>query len=348
MAKRKAKKKQAAKKKDNILYMGLDLGTSRSAVCASNGRRKWVESYVGWPRDFVAKKTLGDRPVFGADALYNRLSLEVCRPLEHGVIREGTARDEESVAALIEHLVELGGPKAGETIYAAAGVPAEALKVNKLALREAVAEYAETLAIVSEPFAVAYGQGLLNDALIIDIGAGTIDFCAMHGTLPSEEDQRTVWTAGDYIDQQLLSILTENYPEARLNLEAVREYKEKWGYVGDIRGAIQVTVPVEGVMTDIDITDELKRACESILAPIVETTIDLIARFDSDYQERLRKNLILAGGGSQIRNISQELEKALGEYGEFTVRSVDDPLFAGAQGALELAKDMPQEYWEEM
>jgi molecular chaperone DnaK (HSP70) len=36
-------------KKAEILHVGIDLGTSRSAVSASNGERHLVESYVGWP-----------------------------------------------------------------------------------------------------------------------------------------------------------------------------------------------------------------------------------------------------------------------------------------------------------
>jgi hypothetical protein len=60
-------------------------------------------------------------------------------------------------------------PDEEDTIQLAVGVPAEALKSNKLALKEAVSDLADTLMMVSEPFAVAYGRGLLNDALVIDI-----------------------------------------------------------------------------------------------------------------------------------------------------------------------------------
>ena len=32
-----------------ILNVGIDLGTSRSAISASNGERFVVDSFVGWP-----------------------------------------------------------------------------------------------------------------------------------------------------------------------------------------------------------------------------------------------------------------------------------------------------------
>jgi rod shape-determining protein MreB len=85
-------RQNANKKKGKVLHIGIDLGTSRSAVAASNGTREWIESYVGWPKDFVSRKALGKDIVFGSEALNNRLSLELFRPLQHGVIREGTRR----------------------------------------------------------------------------------------------------------------------------------------------------------------------------------------------------------------------------------------------------------------
>ncbi|MGD2056370.1 MAG: hypothetical protein PVJ15_06145, partial [Gammaproteobacteria bacterium] len=128
-------------KNDNMLYVGIDLGTSRSVVSASNGNRKWVDSYVGWPKDFVAKKMLGKRVLFGEEALEHRLSLNISRPLQHGVLKEGTERDEAAVKELIGHLIEMAGAEAEDEICVAVGVPAEALKVNKLAIKNAVSDY---------------------------------------------------------------------------------------------------------------------------------------------------------------------------------------------------------------
>jgi rod shape-determining protein MreB and related proteins len=97
-----------------------------------------------------------------------------------------------------------------------------------------------------------------------------------------------------------------------------------------------------------DITQELRRACESILPAMVETMTELIAKFDPEYQAEIRNNIVLAGGGSQIRGLREYLENVLKEYGPVTVRSVDDPLFGGADGSLALARDMPAEYWEKV
>ena len=333
-------------KEDNVLFVGIDLGTSRSAISSSNGMREWIESYAGWPKDFIAEQVVGKPVLFGAEALQHRLSLDICRPLERGIIKEGIESSERAVKEIIRYLIDLAKPETAQKIHAVVGVPADSLKVNKLAIRKAVAEYVHTLMVVSEPFAIAYGMNLLNDALIIDIGAGTIDFCTMHGTIPSEEDQRTIFTAGDYIDEQLFNYLIEKYPNSKFNKNMVRQFKEKFSFVRDINEQVRVELPVNGKPVMHDIKDEIRRACESMLPSLVETTTEMIARFDPEFQMRIKNNIVLAGGGSLIRGIAEYLQNALKEYGTCKVTRVADPLFAGADGALKLAQDMPSKYWE--
>jgi rod shape-determining protein MreB len=335
-------------KKDNMLYIGIDLGTSRSVVSASNGNRKWVDSYVGWPKDFVAKKMLGKRVLFGSEAVEHRLALNLSRPLQNGVLKEGTERDEAAVQELIGHLIELADAGPDEEICVAVGVPAEALKVNKIAIKNAISQYAKKLMVVSEPFSVAYGLGALDNAMIIDIGAGTVDFCIMHGTVPMEEDQRSLLTAGDYVDEQLLHLLTEKHPEADFSLNMVRRFKETYGFVGEPKRRVKVEAPVDGMFTQFDITEEMRRACESPMPAIVETAIDLIAGFDPEFQESVRKNIIVAGGGSQISGLDSYLAAATKQFEPCTFTCIDDPLYAGADGALELAVDMPEEFLEKL
>ena len=336
----------AAKKSEKNLFVGIDLGTSRSSISSSNGTRKWIESYVGWPKDFIAQQVVGKPVLFGAEALDNRLSLDLCRPLEHGIIKEGIERSEDAVREIIKHLVELAAPAADEKIYAVVGVPSDSLKVNKLAIRRAVSEFVHSLMVVTEPFAVAYGMNLLNNSLVIDIGAGTTDFCIMHGTIPIEDDQKTILFAGDYIDDQLYSYLSEKYPNAKFNKNMVRQFKEKYSFVHEVPEDIVVEIPVDGKPVMHDIKNEIKRACESILPALTETTTEMIARFDPEFQIKIKNNIVIAGGGSLIKGLTGYLQDALKEYGPCNVTAVEDPLFAGSDGALKLAQDMPPKYWE--
>ena len=75
---------------NEVLFVGIDLGTSRSAISASNGQRCAVDSYVGWPVDMVARKILRRSVLVGKEALDNRSMLDLRRPLERGLLKEGS------------------------------------------------------------------------------------------------------------------------------------------------------------------------------------------------------------------------------------------------------------------
>lgn len=335
------------KRAKSTLIVGVDLGTSRSAISANTRKKRWVDSYVGWPKDFIAEKVVGKPILFGKDALENRLSLNLSRPLARGVIKEGLEQDEEAVRELFKHLLDQVTTKKGEPVRAVVGVPAESLKSSKIAIKKAFSQYTDALMVVSEPFAVAYGLDALNNAMVIDIGAGTVDFCIMRGAVPTDEDQRTILTAGDYVDEQLYSSIKARYPDADFNMEMVRQFKEEFSFIGEPEGPIEVEMPVASKMTVHDITEDVKVACESMLPGILETSQDLIANFDPQFQDKIRQNIILAGGGSQIKGLCTYLQEMLSEDGPAKVQRVEDPLFSGADGALALAKDMPEAYWSE-
>ena len=94
---------------NQTLCVGIDLGTSSSSISASAGQRHVVDSYVGWPVDMVARKVLKKSVLVGGDALENRPMLDLRRPLERGLIKEGSEKDHEAVHELIRHLIELAG-----------------------------------------------------------------------------------------------------------------------------------------------------------------------------------------------------------------------------------------------
>src|SRR6201988_2379780 len=221
----------------DILHVGIDLGTSRSAISASNGERFVVDSFVGWPADMGAKKILKRSVLIRHDDVTTRPMLALHRPLERGLLKEGSEKDVEAVRELLKHLLGLVGVSANgkvsaSNVRAVVGVPAAALRANKQSLRNSMKGIVDSLLIVSEPFAVAYGLNALLHTMIIDIGAGTTDFCVMKGRYPTEEDQRTLTIAGDSIDQQLLKLIEERYPQANVTIFMVREWKEKYSFVG--------------------------------------------------------------------------------------------------------------------
>ena len=339
--------------KQELLQVGIDLGTSRSAISASNGERFVVESFVGWPADMVAKKVLKRNVLIGHEAVANRTMLDLHRPLERGLLKEGSDKDVEAVRELLKHLLGLVGVSANgkvdsSNVRAVVGVPAAALRTNKQYLRNAMKGIVDSLMIVSEPFAVAYGLNALLHTMIIDIGAGTTDFCVMKGRYPTEEDQRTLTTAGDSIDTQLLKLINERFPQANVTIFMVREWKEKYSFVGDAPDRCMVTAPVKGVPTELDITNEVKAACETLLSPTVETMLDLLSRVEPEFQERVRGNIILSGGGGLIRGLSQALEDALKQVGGGKVTYMEDPVFIGSDGGLALAIDAPDGDWEKL
>ena len=185
-----------SKKDHGVLYLGIDLGTSRTSVCASNGVRETVASYVGYPKDVVSQKLLKKDVLFGDEAVKHRLSLKFYRPLEHGVLKSSEEKDDyegnlRAAKDLIAETIRMSQPRKDELVYAVIGAPAQAQINNKEAIVDAAKAAVDSVMLCSEPFAVAYGLDWLDDVLVIDIGAGTVDLCRMHGTMPEDTDQIT-------------------------------------------------------------------------------------------------------------------------------------------------------------
>lgn len=337
-----------------VVYLGIDLGTSRTSVTASNGVRETVESFVGYPKDPVSRKLLGRDVLFGQEAREKRLSLNLHRPLEHGVLsfnKEGE-EDSESLRAaqdLVKEIVRRAKPRADELVYAVIGVPAQASIHNKDAILQAAREAVDSVMLCSEPFAVAYGLEMLEDVLVIDIGAGTVDLCRMHGTMPEESDQITMTTAGDFVDDELAKEISAKFPDAQHTKQMVKSIKERYATVDQPSSPIQVELPVNGKPTQMDITDCMLTACSRIVPPIVEGLGQLVGTFDPEFQQRLKDRVLLAGGGSMIRGLDGAIEAYMREHlGSGKVIRIEEPIYGGANGALKIAHDMPEEYWTQL
>ncbi|CAG0928273.1 partial Actin-like protein MamK, partial [Planctomycetaceae bacterium] len=69
----------AHKPESGVLFVGIDLGTSHSAIAASNGVRTTLGSYVAYPRDVISKKALGKDKLFGDEAVKHKHACDFYR-----------------------------------------------------------------------------------------------------------------------------------------------------------------------------------------------------------------------------------------------------------------------------
>ena len=346
----------APSKEHGVLYIGMDLGTSRTSVSASNGVRETVYSFVGYPKDVVSRKLLKRDVLFGKEALEKRMSLNIFKPLEHGVLKDSEDPNSEDAKQmvkaakdLIAEAIRIAQPRKDELVYAVIGAPAQASMHNKEAIIEAARASVDSVMLCSEPFAVAYGLEMLENCLVIDIGAGTTDLCRMHGTMPEESDQATLNYAGDAVDAELSKQIEAACPGAQFSRQMVKEIKERHSFLGDPPGRIMVELPVDGKPTEFDLTDQIRTACEVLVDPIVEGLNQLISSFDPEFQANLRNRVLLAGGGSMIKGLDLAIEKAMQrDLGGGKVMRCEEPMYGGANGALKIAHDMPEDYWEKL
>jgi len=195
---------------------------------------------------------------------------------------------------------------------------------------------------------VAYALDALEDAMVVDIGAGTIDLCRMAGSLPNEEDQVTIFHAGNHVDARICELLREQRADIQFSPNMIKKAKERFSSVVDTNKRALVTFPVNGRPTEVDITEQIQTAVGELVPHIVDGIQKLVSTFDPEFQHRIRSRVIVSGGGSQVYGLQEALEKGLEDLGGGRVMIVDDPVFAGSQGALKLALEMPEEYWEQL
>ena len=343
--------------RSDIIYLGLDLGTSQSAIATSTGLKLNVASIVGWPKDFIAYNVVKKSIVFGDECIKFRTSLNVIYPLEKGVItyrgklpkgKTGGEKEAKAAIELLKYLLSLVEKRDNQKIFAVVGAPARSTMEDKQAIIDVAAGMVDSIMVVSEPFLVAYSLGMYGNTIIIDLGAGTLDICRMPGTIPDEVDQRTLYTAGNEIDKKFVELLQEKNPGIHVNVSLARKLKEEYAFVGDGPEKIELDFYVDAKLTTIDIANELKEACSIVIPEIVSNVRELIVTFDPEFMSLLAKNIILSGGGNGIKGLTSQIEDGLSELGTVMVTVADDPLFRGALGGLKLAQEMPAEEWEQL
>lgn len=342
---------------NNFTAVGIDLGTFQTSVISSNGRRKTVESVVGWAEDRVARSMLGKDVAVGAEAMENRRALKVVRPFRKGMLKynahnlstDELALHKKAAKLLIEEAISQTSPPNGMPVYGVIGAPSNANLANREFILEVTESVFDRVLMISEPFAVAYAMDRLKGAIIVDIGAGTIDICPMYGSYPLENDEVTVPVGGDLIDEIFCTSINEMSPRSNVSLNLARQIKERHGFVHDTGERAIIDLPTDGKPEEFDITDVMKEACQTIVAPLLEGLNQVIVGIEAEYRQTMLNNVVVSGGGSQLKGLDTVLEVALHkQHGAGKVTKVFDSVYAVAFGAFRLASSMQLDEWQKL
>jgi rod shape-determining protein MreB len=321
--------RQSAAKTKTVL-MGLDLGTNKSCLLAgASGSHditvsKVVPSVVGYVKDGIVDGIItgNAQTLFGDEALRNGLHCNVVAPLQEGVIAHPeAARD------LLAHIRALADPSGNAEIRAVIGMPANAEPAARDTIRQAALGIFDRILLIPEPFLAALGYrddtrvnqpnyvDPVTNSLFIDIGGGTTDLCLVQGYFPSREDQISLPFAGDAIEELIQTDLNRSYPNNGLSRLKIREIKEAYSYVGAIRKPLDVRVIIGGKSHTLELGEVIGRACNALVDKFYPSLTTLISRASSDSVVTLLQNIVITGGGSQIKGIDTIIQQRLSDDG---------------------------------
>jgi len=350
--------------KTKTVLVGFDFGTNKSCVLAGPPAghdisvSKVIPTVVGYVKDGIVDGIVaGNRSIlFGDDALQNMLHVRLEQPMTHGIISHPeAARD------FLKHIRSLADPTGTAEIRAVVGVPANATEQVREDIRRTAFGIFDRILLIPEPFLAALGYrddsrlGQANyidpvvNSLFVDIGGGTSDLCLVQGYFPVADDQISLPFAGDAIDELLQDDLNRIYPNNGLSRHKVRELKETHGYVGPSRSPVEVKVVIGGKAHTLELGNALARACNALIDRIYPALTTLIQRASSDSVVTLLQNIIITGGGSQLKGIDTLLQKKLVEDGyespKVKIAGQDYKRYV-AIGALKAARAARDNQWQ--
>lgn len=347
-----------------VLLVGLDFGTNKSCLLAGPAGSaeitvsKIVPTVVGYPKEGMVSGIITRNAglLVGDEALQHKLHANLVFPMAAGVIaHREPARD------FLRHLRSLADPAGRAELRVVTGVPANASDEARDAIRQTAAGLFDRALLIPEPFLAALGYrddarlgqpgyvDPVTNSLFIDIGGGTTDLCLVQGYFPTASDQISLPFAGDSVDDLLAAEIERQYPNAGLSRLRIRELKEAHAYVGPVRKPIDVEVIVGGKVRTFELGEAIGRSTQALFDRILEATRTLVARASSDSVETLLQNIVITGGGSQIRGIDTVLQQRLVEEGYAAPRvrlAGQDYKRYVALGALKAARAAREEQWQ--
>jgi len=312
--------------------LGIDLGSLNTVVAEGNQVLIQEPTVVAVVVDEQKMVEWGR----AARDMYGRVpdSIEVVRPLQHGVIA-----DYEITENLLRHLIKdkLSGPFGVFRPRVMITVPWAITSVESRAVHEAgLGAGSREVYLIWAPLASALGIDLPiatpSGNMLICLGGGTVQVAvlAMNGIVSAE----TARTGGLRLDEAIQTYVRKKYglvigqptaEQLKIRIGAALPQDEQQSM--EIQGQDQVTgLPKPAHLT----TDEIVEALQEPLNDIVNTSRRVLEKTPPELiSDIIDRGVALCGGGALLRGIDKFLTKSLG----IPAYLVDNPTTCAAEGA---------------
>lgn len=318
--------------------IGIDLGTANTLVFAKGSIVLREPSVVAVYNNtkkvravgLEAKRMLGRTPG----------NISAIRPMKDGVIA-----DFEITEAMLRYFI---GKVSKNTKFVpprvVIAVPSGITEVERRAVKEsAIHAGARDVLLLQEPMAAAIGVGLPIDEpaanMIVDIGGGTTEVAII--SLAGVVYVRSLRVGGDEMDNAIINYMKRAY-NLMIGERTAEEIKIKIGSAFPLEEELSLEVKgrdsVAGLPKTLHITSqEVREALSDTLNSIIDMVRSALERCPPELSADLvDRGIVLAGGGSMIRNFDRLLSDATG----LPVLIAEDPLSAVANGTGVVLQDL--------
>src|SRR5712692_8485002 len=318
--------------------LAIDLGTANTLVYA---RGKGI--VVNEPSIVAINKNTGEVEAVGKEAkeMLGRTpgNIVAIRPIKDGVIA-----DFEVTEKMIKYFIEkahgrrfLVKPRIVIS-YASFCSQNKKRAVKDSALRAGATE----VYLIEQAMAAAIGAGLpITDPtgnMIVDIGGGTTDVAVI--SLAGIVYSRSVRVAGNEMDDAIIQYIKRKY-NLLIGERTAEQVKMEIGSAFPLDEEMTMEIKgrdlVEGVPKTLIVSDEeIREALSETVATIVEAVRVALERTPPELSaDIMDKGIIIAGGGSMLKNLDKRLREETG----LPVTLAEDPLACVALGTGQMLTD---------
>ena len=311
--------------------IGIDLGTANTAVfLEGKGIVLYEPSIVAI--DVRTNKVLAVGKEAKEMVGKTPENIQAIRPLRDGVIT-----DFEVTQVMLTYFIRrvIGHSFLRPKPITVIGVPTGITPVEKRAVIDAAKSAgAREVYLIAEPMAAAIGAGLPVEEpvgnMIVDIGGGTTDIAVI--SLAGIVISNSLRVAGDemneaiiqYIKRKMNLLIGEQTAE-RIKIELGSALMEDEEIEMEVRGRDMTGLPRTIVITNHMVTEAIEDTVSSIVNAVRTALERTPPELASDIADR---GIVLAGGGSLLRNLDKRIEQDTGIKCVYA----DEPLTAVARG----------------